>query len=870
MSSATRKANQSPVIRIFRYLSKRILSIALTIIVGIFGTVILVNATGQLDRAIRDQATDLVTRMMWSGGWSSTDEEDFQETRARLIEEQLQAGGYYLPFLQKHLFYTRRAMTFDWGQMLGHNPALTAGVGSTEIRDIILTRLPNTLLLMGTAYLLLFLTGIPLALSLSRKNDSFFDRLFTFLSPISSIPSWVHGVLLILLVGIAVQWLPISGMYDHKPPETQLGYIEVVLRHMILPVTAILLSLYFQLVYSWRTYFLLFADEEYVDLAVAKGLDNRSLHRKYILRPGMPYVITSFAMTLVSFWQTTTALEVVFQWPGIGYTYIKSLPHFFGESMYSGELAVAIGIVVIFAYLLGAMVLLLDILYLIVDPRIRLENKQKMSSPIRHWRSIKRQLVKPTKSSSDIRYQWRVIRQTIKRFIKELRRYPSAMIGISILFLFIIGSMYAIIFYPYATAGAAWNSSSFIEKSYDPRTANPVWVNFFRKNDLPESIHLDSNMPEVIRTDYISGENPGKTFTFTFEYPYGGDIPQDILFFYDPKIERKNPFSTITWVKPDGTQIDFSGNAVRKTITYDLREKISARKLLSVNPNWKEWYIIDGVEATSPFWLLFAQPESTTPAIQTGTYQIIVDVLMFEPDADIDIEVKIVGQVYGLAGTDYMRRDLMFPLLWGMPFVILLGLIGAVSTTTLAMFVAAISVWYNGWVDTLIQRLTEANMILPVLAISILVHVIFQVDMMIVIGIVIIMNVFSSPTKIFRSAFLQIKDAPYIEAARVYGASNSQLIFRYMIPRIIPILIPQLVILIPSYVFLEATFGLFNIRSLYPTWGRVIYEALNNGAMYGSKFWVLEPLFLLLLTGFAFTLLGSALDRVLNPKLNKG
>ena len=248
----------------------------------------------------------------------------------------------------------------------------------------------------------------------------------------------------------------------------------------------------------------------------------------------------------------------------------------------------------------------------------------------------------------------------------------------------------------------------------------------------------------------------------------------------------------------------------------------------------------------------------------------IADALLFEPEADLDMDMKLVGQVYGLAGTDFMRRDLMFPLLWGMPFVIILGLIGATTTTILALIVAAISVWYGGWVDTLIQRLTEANMILPILAISILVHLIFQINMLVIIGIVIVMNVFSTPTKVFRSAFLQIKDAPYIEAARVYGASNMQLIFRYMIPRIIPVLIPQLVILIPNYVFLEATFGLFNIRSIYPTWGRVIYEALQHGAMYGSKFWVLEPLFFLLLTAFAFTLLGSALERILNPKLNKG
>jgi peptide/nickel transport system permease protein len=55
--------------------------------------------------------------------------------------------------------------------------------------------------------------------------------------------------------------------------------------------------------------------------------------------------------------------------------------------------------------------------------------------------------------------------------------------------------------------------------------------------------------------------------------------------------------------------------------------------------------------------------------------------------------------------------------------------------------------------------------------------------------------------------------------------------------------------------------------SVYPTWGRIIYEGLARGALYGSPFWVLEPIFLLLLTGFAFAMLGSALERILNPRI---
>jgi peptide/nickel transport system permease protein len=865
-------------LRSLRYITQRILTIAVTILLGVFLTVILVNRTGQVDYSLMKQIDRYVSQQYWSEGWSSMTPEERGELRDEVRAELIEEAHLDDPFIIKHLRYTYRALIFDWGEVLwpAANATLTTRVGSYMIKDIVLSRLPNTLLLMGTAYLLLFITGIPISLFLSRQNESFLDKLFTFLSPLSSIPSWVHGILLVLFIGINIKWLPIDGMVDQHPPDHQIGYILVVLKHMILPVSAILLSMYFQMIYTWRTYFLLFSEEEYVELAIAQGLSNRRLNNRYILKPGLPYVLTSFAMTLVGFWQTATALEVVFRWPGIGYTYVRSLPHFFGESMYQGELLITVAIVVIFAYLLGAVILLLDILNLIIDPRIRIANHETPRIRIRRNRQRAQIKVKKKRLFSDfswtkIRYQWHITWGIILRFFKQLKRYPSAIFGFSIILFFILGSFYAVIFYPYKTAGLEWNSSSFTGKISVPRTAQPIWVNWFRKNDLPETINMLSTDPDVERVDSVIGNHDSSVFKFTFDYPYTGAVPQEVLLYFDAEYQEKYPFATISWKKPDGTETYFPGGAISSTAPVMLSEKVSTRKMLIKNPAWENWFVENaGGGDTSTLWMLFAPANSPEQAVAPGTYQLTVEVLFFEEDNDVAIEVVIPGEVYGLAGTDMARRDLMFPLLWGMPFVILLGLFGATATTMLALIMAAISVWYGGWVDIIIQRLTEANMILPVLAISILVHVIFGVDMLVIIGIVVVMNVFSTPTKIFRSAFLQIKDAPYIEAARVYGASNTQLVFRYMIPRIIPVIVPQLVMLIPSYVFLEATFGLFNIRSLYPTWGRVIYEALQSGAAYGSRYWVLEPLALLLLTSFAFTLLGSVLDRVLNPKLNKG
>ncbi len=150
-------------------------------------------------------------------------------------------------------------------------------------------------------------------------------------------------------------------------------------------------------------------------------------------------------------------------------------------------------------------------------------------------------------------------------------------------------------------------------------------------------------------------------------------------------------------------------------------------------------------------------------------------------------------------------------------------------------------------------------MVLPVLAIGVMVFYYYQVSLWVILGAVILLNVFGSTTKAYRAAFLQVKEAPYMDAARAYGASSSRMILGYMVPRVLPVLIPQLVALVPAYVFLEATLGIFGVADPFiPTWGSIIRDALHNWAFQANYFWIAEPV--------AF-LLGFALDRILNPKL---
>ena len=96
-----------------------------------------------------------------------------------------------------------------------------------------------------------------------------------------------------------------------------------------------------------------------------------------------------------------------------------------------------------------------------------------------------------------------------------------------------------------------------------------------------------------------------------------------------------------------------------------------------------------------------------------------------------------------------------------------------------------------------------------------------------------------------------VKESPYVEAAQAYGAGSTRIIFNYLIPRIIPLLLPQFVTIVPTFVFLEASLAVLGLGDpILPTWGKVINEANTNGALHvGQYYWVLEPSVLLMFTG---------------------
>lgn len=448
----------------------------------------------------------------------------------------------------------------------------------------------------------------------------------------------------------------------------------------------------------------------------------------------------------------------------------------------------------------------------------------------------------------------------IPAWLKDLLQYRSAVLGILIIGALISIALYAIISIPYDVAIQEWRGGEEIWGDY-PRNAAPLWMSLVAGKKLPTTIVVNTRTDQQVtkNSQTVSADMRTADFVIPFEYNYEV-FPSEINLFLDSTFVEKKPQATMLWKTPDGRQIQLGDTVVGKSERFaiSIDQKLS-RKL-------------DGL---SPEVGLFADPASikpnSDPQVLQGKYQLIIEGLTFEPNTELNAKLVIYGQVYGLAGTDHQRRDLMVALLWGTPIALAFGFLAAVGQTLTSFAIAATGSWFGGWIDGLIQRLTEINSVLPTLPILILIGTFYSRNIWVILGVVILLGVFNLSIKIYRSMFLQVKEMPYIEAAHTYGTGNRRIIFQYMMPKIAPVLIPAFVTLIPAFVFLEASLSILGLGDpTLPTWGKVINDAYTNGALYkGYYYWVIEPGVLLMVAGLGFAVVGFALDRVFNPKLRE-
>jgi peptide/nickel transport system permease protein len=238
-----------------------------TIVLGVYLTILIANMGGYVDQIMKGEIRDRITQKI---GLNPAMQNMDPDVRRKLVEESIRLEekriGLEVPIVIRNARYLSNALTLNLGRAIN----MTSDSGSKQVRLILLERLPATLLLMGTSQLFLFLISVYIALVLSRKYGSLWDKLVIALSPTSSAPPWFYGIFMILIFAAVLKILPFGGMVDAPPPPTPLGYAMSLLKHLILPAASLVISSLFLSIYNYRTFFLIYSSEDYVELAKAK------------------------------------------------------------------------------------------------------------------------------------------------------------------------------------------------------------------------------------------------------------------------------------------------------------------------------------------------------------------------------------------------------------------------------------------------------------------------------------------------------------------------------------------------------------------------------------------------------------------------
>lgn len=475
--------------------------------------------------------------------------------------------------------------------------------------------------------------------------------------------------------------------------------------------------------------------------------------------------------------------------------------------------------------------------------------------------------------------------------LKTLIHYKSFLIGIVILLIFIGLTVYAYATWPYEEAIKIWNNPASWEEY--PKTAPPQWITLFTGvKEIPGTLIIESQDPRITNRTFDEKTKLERVET-VFEFDY--DVfPQDVAICFIPRRTTMEGNETIRdigvhrliWSKPNGVNITIRVGRIPYVEKYCLRLKPA----LEESPVIKGYRdairrefnlsvaevnaLIDKFNLTYKDVLFtddqaLIENETITPL--KGTYKITY---IYEVKGIDSLELRLVvlGTVYGIFGTDRLGRDLLMGVAWGTPYALTLGLMASLISTLLVMLIAAFAAWYRSVIDITISRVNEIFMVLPFLPTIMMIMLLYGFTIWTLLGVVILFSVLGSgAVKSQRALFLQIREMPYIEAARAYGASNIRIVFMYMVPKVIPMLIPSIITSVPSFVFLEAALAVLGVSDpLAITWGKILDEAYKYAALLGGAYhWIFAPALVLFLLAVAFASIGFTLDRVLNPRLRQ-
>ncbi|MBE9522329.1 MAG: ABC transporter permease, partial [Proteobacteria bacterium] len=245
---------------------------------------------------------------------------------------------------------------------------------------------------------------------------------------------------------------------------------------------------------------------------------------------------------------------------------------------------------------------------------------------------------------------------------------------------------------------------------------------------------------------------------------------------------------------------------------------------------------------------------------------------MYQPMTGVDPDIaKSTGpSLRHWLGTDFMGRDILSQLLAGARVAFMVGVSAALMSIVIGTAIGMIAGYMGKFVDTLLMRLADMIMVMPTLLVVLILSALFgQLNIWII---VLIIALFRWPgvSRVIRAQTLSLKQRPFIEAAKVAGASHMRIIFRHIMPNVLPLAFLYMTFRVTSAIIIEAALAFLGFGDPSTvSWGMMLQWVWKTGHMFKAPYWLLPPGICISLITLSFYMLGRAMDEVLDPRLRK-
>lgn len=448
-----------------------------------------------------------------------------------------------------------------------------------------------------------------------------------------------------------------------------------------------------------------------------------------------------------------------------------------------------------------------------------------------------------------------------KGILHEFSKSKIGLAGIGILVMLFALSAIAVTTIPVETFKEWNNPTSWI--TY-PKSSLPAWVNYFSSEKIPEH--------KILKNPQTSSQTTGKVSivsqNFVVDYAYDG-FPSDFIYEYSAKYSG-SPLLQMSVTRPDGLEIDLTSRSLPQSDGDIYSEQIfstddSVKKNLRKNTD----NFVFPIDLLSAEDVVFS--ETNQNKILKGKY--VFQVKFYSVDSEIDIKnSKLIlgGKVYGVIGTDELRRDLVIGLLWGTPLALFIGIAVAVGSVVIGLIYGVFAGYKGKKTDETLMRFNDVIYALPALPLLIILAVTIGNSVFLIVGFLMIFG-WVGVAKVSRSMAIQIKTLQYVEAAKMMGQKDIKIIFKHILPQLLPYTFASIAISVPAAITTEAGLSFLGLGDpTFPTWGQILHDANSFGAAArGLWWWILPPGIMIAVTGLAFVFIGNAMDTIANPRLRR-